>query len=461
MKYAEILTKQDEDMLGDKESIFFYLRKKQAISPLTYGLKFHLSIKADQVEAAWDCIEDLLIDDDSPFDSLKVIDTSESCDDSEGGEEKQRMLRLTQGIQFTLYVHGHATQPTISETKLADIAKLLQAIDTRLADAGIEPGIIPTSDHPMSRYVSARYATNDSLYIDGLHSTGEHNWRIAKEIEAIASQNAWPIEPIRAFDPTAAISFHHLIGWHEILQQESRGWLTATQQQSLLAQSRLVLDSIVNSSDPTMTDFERLTTLEFTARLNNSHESWTGQNSYEQMIYNLTYSDYTIGKNIKKANKTLNPYLSQLADIYNPKLIRQHMQFAFPENDTKKFLWDGQFREKLFFPPYLYYFIKSYGNETADETTKTMVTHCSEKSFAIDVIRVSLKTGLDPKLAQMIEATPVIKDSIYKRELEIKGSDCADELMLLITKQAESTKAEAALAMTKETTELMGPGHPF
>ncbi|MDF1653673.1 MAG: hypothetical protein P1U34_01055 [Coxiellaceae bacterium] len=467
MQYAEILDKKNEDMLGDKEGAFLYLRKKQAISSLTYGTKFHLSVRADQVEDAWNCIEDLLISDDSPFDTLKVIDTSESdsseSDSSiEDDKEKLRMLRITQGMQFTLYVHGHISKPEITEAKLTKIAALLQAIETRLSAAGIEPGIIPESDHRLSRYASARYALNGSLYVEGLDSKGEHNWRAARAIEYIARQNSWPIEALPAYDPALPPSFHHLLDWHETLIQETTGWLSdPTRNQSLLAQDRWVIDTIFNASDLGITDFEKMATLECVSRTALKYEHYSTRNAHEQMVYNLIFSDHTIESDLKNATNAIKPYLSQMAELYSTELVKQHMQLAFPEDGTQKYLWDAQFREKLFFPPYLYYYIECSTKTELDDLSQQFFDNCSEESFAIDVIRVSLKTGLDPMLAQLLQKTPVIKKAIYERETELYSAEEADKLKEIMLTQVADKKAGAALRMTQETTELMGPGHPF
>ncbi|MDF1759786.1 MAG: hypothetical protein P1U40_04535 [Coxiellaceae bacterium] len=446
-------------MLGKKNSVFLYLRKKQAISELTYGTKFHLNVRSDQVADAWDCIEDLLVCDDSPFDSFKVIDTSETYD-GDDEKERQRMERITQGMQFTFYVHAQATQPQMPEAKLKAIATLFHSIETRLTAAGIEPGIIPEPDHQLSRYISSRYAANGNVYTEGLGSKGEHNWRAKREIEFIAEHNGWPIKPIPEYDETASLSFHHLLDWFESLTQSSRHWMNSSRLQSQLAQRRLVIETIVTSHDQSITPFERLAVLAHESLTALEYDDYLTQNSYEHMTINLLYSDETLKISIKTATEAVHPYHNQLARLYSAKIMRQHIQIACDDFDTNP-LADMQFREKLFFPPYLYYYIECSASADLDDLTRQFVKGCSEKSFAIDVIRVSLRLGKDPKLAQMVEGAPAIKELVFKREQEVVDDDSATELMKIISKQVENTKADETLAMTRETTELMGPGHPF
>ncbi len=459
MKYASI---EDRDLeqayLGNKEGIYFYLSKQKALSPLVHGLKFHLSFRADQVEAAWDAIESILLTEDCPFDVLKVLDTSENCeiDDDTDEEEALKIQRATQGMQVTLYVMGDVNDAFLSTKTLAKIADRLKVIDDALTAVGIEPGLIPDSDHPLTRFVSTRYTANgNEAYVAGIHSKGEHNWRIRREVAWIGDHNGWDVAPIAPRDDTIPAPLHHLLDWYnELAQMTSSYFSTPDQRTRAKAQMAMISETLAHSTHDSITALDRLVFIEFNFRQSNKFD--------DSLTYFGEYSSIMLLNALTSTQAAISPHKTALADISDYELVKQHFNTAFPLTATErdKWDWDKNFREKIFFPPYLYFFIECSKQEARDENIQQFydITY----KLALDIISISITQGLDPQLALRLQNAPQLLDEVRERVIATDDDSLTPtDFERQLTRLTDKAKVENDLAITKAVTAEIGPGHPF
>jgi len=145
------------------------------------GEKFHLSVRPEDVERAFETLAPLLTRQDCPLPTWKVVDitkpqqtidkytselkelrenidvrsqyTDEKLEEEINGriELIKGAERLRDGCQFTLYL-GHGQQGSDP-----DVAQLLREIENTLIEAGIKPvDHLPESDEPVGNFLSFR-----------------------------------------------------------------------------------------------------------------------------------------------------------------------------------------------------------------------------------------------------------------------------------------------------------------
>ena len=142
------------------------------------GDKIHLSVTRQDVPAAWNALQPLLLSRDNPFltwkmtildnedrnlrADLEAIATGEITDDpgpaSGQWDEilRQRSQRITEGMQFTLYAHTGIDDLDYARGG-AKYGHFLTLLERALTRQGVRPGRIPESDVPIEGFAFATY----------------------------------------------------------------------------------------------------------------------------------------------------------------------------------------------------------------------------------------------------------------------------------------------------------------
>ena len=140
--------------------------------------KIHLSVNSEDVPKAWEALWPLLLSEDNPFLSWKVIilensewlqrmildgisereHKGESGFDAEGAREDlyRSSRRMTEGMQFTLYAYTDVDDPGYSSVG-ASYRHFLTLLDRALADGQVRPGRKPESDVEIGNLSYATY----------------------------------------------------------------------------------------------------------------------------------------------------------------------------------------------------------------------------------------------------------------------------------------------------------------
>ncbi len=123
----------------------------------SYGDKFHISVNSNNVPEAFNLLAGFLLSKDLNLFEWKITDMN----DASHGSNPDKLNRVREGAQFTLYFHPLDNQH-YTEDEIRKVRCLVNIIETTLKNAGITPGDIPDSDIVSSEmeYVSYR---NDAV----------------------------------------------------------------------------------------------------------------------------------------------------------------------------------------------------------------------------------------------------------------------------------------------------------
>ena len=144
----------------------------------SHGDKIHLSVNRQDIPAAWDTLQPLLLSGDSPFLAWKMtipenedrnlraelesIAVGEITDDLGLGPEqiverlRQVSERITEGMQFTLYAYAGIDDPGYTRDG-AKYRHFVALLERALTDRKVRPGRIPQSDVPIGGFAFATY----------------------------------------------------------------------------------------------------------------------------------------------------------------------------------------------------------------------------------------------------------------------------------------------------------------
>ncbi|MBV6322471.1 hypothetical protein [Duganella violaceipulchra] len=164
---------------------FIHVRRTGGGQPDQYaGDKIHISVRPEQLPAAFSAVAPLLFSMDSPIDSWKVTDM-ERC---------SRQSRLYRGAQFTLYIKPQGAECRYEAEGLKKLQDFVQNLETALLESGVPAGRRPDSDVSAPGWQYASYRNEYSSDREG----GEAQQRRQREepFFKLISNSAGPSHPL-------------------------------------------------------------------------------------------------------------------------------------------------------------------------------------------------------------------------------------------------------------------------
>lgn len=134
------------------------------------GNKLHLSIKREELSKGFDVIKGLLFSPDSPIKAWKL--TNLNLPKFQANPSN----RITDGMQFTLYLYPDEDKEKFSDTHATTIKNFIAALEKSLSDAGIKPGIRPESDVAADHWQYMSYRReNEALKLEEVRVSDERS----------------------------------------------------------------------------------------------------------------------------------------------------------------------------------------------------------------------------------------------------------------------------------------------
>jgi hypothetical protein len=116
------------------------------------GHKIHISVSAQQFELAYSALGPLLFSSQSPISSFKLTDMTRA----EAATPTSAAARVTLGAQFTLYLHSSSASGDYDAQQINAIRSFIGQCEEAMNKAGVQPGVVPTSDVQLGTYASYR-----------------------------------------------------------------------------------------------------------------------------------------------------------------------------------------------------------------------------------------------------------------------------------------------------------------
>ena len=120
----------------------------------------HISVKSAAVEAAWNLVLPILLEDRNTIKEFKVTDMAEV---EPRLKENELARRIYYGAQITVYLHA---APDSERGAVDRFVKLMKSVTERLRAARIAQGIQPASDLQINPYLSFRHDLDDLIAPD-------------------------------------------------------------------------------------------------------------------------------------------------------------------------------------------------------------------------------------------------------------------------------------------------------
>lgn len=136
--------------------------------------KFHISVKQDQVENAFQAIVGLLLSADSPIDNWKVTNMDKA---QEQAAEDELAHRVSVGAQFTLYLRTPDEDGPYSTDQMIKLRFFIEALEAALMTSWVDQGETPDSDISGNAwsYISYRNEEKSSRLTEGANRLQEQN----------------------------------------------------------------------------------------------------------------------------------------------------------------------------------------------------------------------------------------------------------------------------------------------